>query len=301
MDYQSRVVLLGSCFSKNIGDKLDYFKFRTLCNPFGTQFHPKAIEQLVSRSIEKENYTEEDVFLHDGIWHCFDAHSDLSAASKDQLLQNLNSGLNVAFNHITKATHIIITLGTAWAYRHNATDKVVANCHKVPQKEFSKEIVSIESNVKSLRNIVEGIRSVNKKAQLIFTVSPVRHLKDGFVENQLSKANLITSIHSLLNSMEPKGHYFPSYEIMMDELRDYRFYNTDMIHPNTLAIDYIWEKFIYVWMSESVFRVMERVAKVQKGLQHRPFNLCSEQHKQFLDKQQQKIRELQKEYPFMRF
>ena len=301
MDYQSRVVLLGSCFSKNIGDKLDYFKFRTLCNPFGTQFHPKAIEQLVSRSIEKENYTEEDVFLHDGIWHCFDAHSDLSAASKDQLLQNLNSGLSVAFNHITKATHIIITLGTAWAYRHNATDKVVANCHKVPQKEFSKEIVSIESNVKSLRNIVEGIRSVNKKAQLIFTVSPVRHLKDGFVENQLSKANLITSIHSLLNSMEPKGHYFPSYEIMMDELRDYRFYNTDMIHPNTLAIDYIWEKFIYVWMSESVFPVMERVAKVQKGLQHRPFNLCSEQHKQFLDKQQQKIRELQKEYPFMRF
>ncbi|GGW47531.1 hypothetical protein GCM10007383_34480 [Arenibacter certesii] len=301
MDYQSRVVLLGSCFSKNIGDKLDYFKFRTLCNPFGTQFHPKAIEQLVCRSIEKENYTEEDVFFHNGLWHCFDAHSDLSAHSKDQLLQNLNSGLRIALDHITKATHIIITLGTAWAYRHNATDKVVANCHKVPQKEFSKEIVSIDSNVKSLRNIVEGIESVNKSAQFIFTVSPVRHLKDGFVENQLSKAILITSIHSLLNGTVTRGHYFPSYEIMMDELRDYRFYNTDMIHPNPLAIDYIWEKFIYVWMSESAFPVMERVAKVQKGMQHRPFNLSSEQHKQFLDKQQQKIMDLQEEYPFMKF
>ena len=308
IDYQSKVVLLGSCFSKNIGDKLSYYKFRTLCNPFGTLFHPQAMEALVRRAVNKEYYTENDVFCYNGQWHCFDVHSSLSANSKEALLQNLNTSLEIALAHITKASHLIITLGTAWVYRHKETDRMVANCHKVPQKEFNKEMISIEENTLILKRMVECVESVNKNIQFIFTVSPVRHLKDGFVENQQSKANLITSIHAILSEISArkgntgsKAHYFPSYEIMMDELRDYRFYNADMVHPNTLAVDYIWEKFSFMWLSTTALPVMEKVDKVQKGLLHRPFNLSSDQHKKFLVKQQQKIKELQKEYPFMKF
>jgi hypothetical protein len=263
---------------------------------------------LVARSIKREYFTEEDVFYHNERWHCFEAHSDLSDISKEKLLENLNDGLNSAITDIGKASHIMITLGTAWAYRYKSSDQLVANCHKVPQKEFSKEMISVESNVESLKNIMDLVGSMNKNVQFIFTVSPVRHLKDGFVENQRSKANLITSIHSLLGnpiigsySADDRGRYFPSYEIMMDELRDYRFYDTDMVHPNTLAKDYIWEKFKYVWISETVYQVMEKVGLIQRGIQHRPFNPSSEKHKEFLVKQQQKIMDLQQEYPFMKF
>lgn len=308
MDYQSRVVLLGSCFSKNIGDKLDYYKFSALSNPFGTLFHIKAIERLIGRSLGKDYFTEKDVFEHNGRWHSFDAHSDLSADSKAQLITNLNTGLDAARDHIVDASHIILTLGTAWAYRHIKTDRLVANCHKLPQKEFSKELISVNSTVAGLRTVETLVRSFNKNVRLLYTVSPVRHLKDGFVENQRSKANLFTAIHSVLDSpfgdgltARVKGHYFPSYEIMMDELRDYRFYNTDMVHPNGLAIDYIWEKFKYVWISEEVYPMMEKVARIQRAKRHRPFNAASVQHKQFVEKQRQKIEEIQNEYPHMKF
>ncbi|MCM4167032.1 hypothetical protein KCTC52924_01889 [Arenibacter antarcticus] len=300
MDYQGKVVLLGSCFSENIGDKLSYFKFRALSNPFGILFHPKAIERLVARCVNKQFYTEGDIFFHNERWHCFDAHSDLSALTKEQLLENLNTGLSVTLAEIGAASHIFITLGTAWAYRHKETDRYVANCHKVPQKEFSKEMISVEANVESLRHIMELVGTINENVRFIFTVSPVRHLKDGFVENQRSKANLSTAIHEVLEK-SLNVTYFPAYEIMMDELRDYRFYNADMVHPNTLAIDYIWEKFKYVWISEAVYTVMEKVDQIQKGMKHRPFNPSSEQHQQFLDKQQQKIMDLLLEYPFMKF
>lgn len=200
-------------------------------------------------------------------------------------------------SQIQEATHIIITLGTAWAYRNKKSDRFVANCHKVPQKEFSKELISVNALAESLGNIMELVGSVNKNVRFVFTVSPIRHLKDGFVENQRSKAHLLTSVHDL----QGDPLYFPAYEIMMDELRDYRFYATDMVHPNSLAIDYIWEKFKYVWISEGAYPVMEKVAEVQKGLMHRPFAPESGSHLQFLAKQQQKIGNLREKYPFIKF
>lgn len=308
MDYLSRVVLLGSCFSENIAGKLGYFKFRSVSNPFGILFHSKAIEQLVERSVRKEYYSAGDVFCHNGRWHCLDAHSELSANSKNEILEKLNTNLNTTLAELSTASHIIVTLGTAWAYRDKKSDRLVANCHKLPQKEFSKELISMETNLRSLRNIIGLVGTINKKVQFIFTVSPVRHLKDGFVENQRSKANLISALQALqeVPVIDDYGegenvHYFPSYEIMMDELRDYRFYDTDMVHLNTLAVDCIWEKFKYVWISEAANPVMARVDQVQRGMQHRAFNPCSDQHMLFLEKQRQKIKELQQEYPFMKF
>lgn len=304
IDYQSQVLLLGSCFVENIGKKLDYFKFRTLQNPFGILFHPKAIENLLSRSIQKTGYTKDDVFYHNERWHCFDAHSDLSDISKDGLLQKLNLSLEQTNQQIAQTTHIILTLGTAWVYRHLETNSVVANCHKVPQKEFSKELLSVDAIVACLENMIESIQSVNPNAHLIFTISPVRHLKDGFVENQQSKAHLISAIHQIIGknaSLRLVEGYFPSYEIMMDELRNYRFYEADMVHPNQLAIDYIWERFKSTWISIKDYPIMEKVEAIQKRIEHRPFNPDSEQHQKFLSALHNKMQDLKNEYPFMRF
>ncbi len=304
IDYQSRVLLLGSCFVENIGKKLDYFKFRTLRNPFGILFHPKAIENLVLRSIQKISYTGDDVFYHNERWHCFDAHSDLSDASKEDLLEKLNHSLEQTNQQIARTTHIIITLGTAWVYRHLETNAVVANCHKIPQKEFSKELLSVDAIVACLENMIGSIQSVNPNAHLIFTVSPVRHLKDGFIENQQSKAHLISAMHQIIDknvSFSRVEGYFPSYEIMMDELRDYRFYEADMVHPNQLAIDYIWDRFKSIWISNKDYPTMEKVEAIQKGIEHRPFNPDSVQHQKFLGSLQNKMKDLKKEYPFIDF
>lgn len=284
IDYQSKVFLLGSCFVENIGDKLSYFKFQSHQNPFGVLFHPKAIETLVERAIKEDEYTEDDVFFNNEQWHCFDAHSQLSNTSKNTLLTVLNNQLVVTKQQIKEASHIVITLGTAWVYKHCESNTVVANCHKVPQSNFTKELLSVNEITDVLRNLRHKIKDLNPTVSVIFTVSPIRHIKDGFVENTRSKAHLISAIHDFIaQQQEQNNFYFPSYEIMMDELRDYRFYAEDMIHPNTTAINYIWEKFQNIWISESILKTMEEVDSIQKGMAHRPFNPRSEAHIKFLN------------------
>ncbi|MEO9512649.1 MAG: GSCFA domain-containing protein [Flavobacteriaceae bacterium] len=299
IDYQSKLLLLGSCFVENIGEKLGYYKFQQLQNPFGILFHALAIENLVERAVEEHFYQKNEVFEQDGRWHCFDAHSNLSANTPEELLRNLNNYLEETRQQIKASTHILVTLGTSWIYSNINSGKVVGNCHKVPQKEFSKELLSEELIQASLKRLIGLFQSINPKVQLIFTISPVRHLKDGFVENQRSKANLISAVHQL--KKEHDVSYFPSYEIMMDELRDYRFYGKDMVHPNELAIDYIWEKFKSVWIAPESYAVMEEVGAIQKGLQHRPFNPESEDHQKFKKSLQSKITYLKERYPFMKF
>jgi hypothetical protein len=299
IDYSSQLVGLGSCFSDNIGDKLAYYKFQILQNPFGILFHPLAIQNLISRAIQQKQYTEEEVFFLNERWQCYDAHSNLSSVTKEGLLAKLNTGLVETREWITTASHIFITLGTAWAYHLKASGKEVANCHKVPQVAFEKKLLSIDSIVQSFENSIHQIQRVNSKAKIIFTVSPVRHLKDGFVENQQSKAHLIAAIHHFIK--KANALYFPSYEIMMDELRDYRFYAEDLVHPNDLAIEYLWNKFKTVYISETCYKAMDEVSAIQKGLRHRPFNPDSERHQEFLLALKQKIAYLQKEYPLMKF
>jgi hypothetical protein len=303
IDYNSNILLLGSCFVENIGDKLAYYKFQNLQNPLGILFHPKAIETLVSNAINVKKYTEKDVFLHNEQWHCFDAHSKISNPSKEVLLNSLNDAIKSTNQQIHESSHIIITLGTAWVYRSLETNKTVANCHKVSQKQFAKELLSVEEVANSLETIVSLIRRINTQASIIFTVSPVRHIKDGFIENTESKAHLISAIHSVIQrpSFGVWGIYFPSYEIMMDELRDYRFYKEDMLHPNKTAIHYIWEKFQQVWISPEAIKPMQDVDAIQKGLLHKPFNPKSKQHQKFLLDIKEKQTRLQKEYTHIKF
>ena len=299
IDYNSKILLLGSCFSENIGDKLNYFKFQTNQNPFGILFHPKAIENLVTNAINKKKYLPEDLIFQNERWHCFDAHSSLSSADKNELLANLNSAITTTNKKLKEATHVIITLGTSWVYRFIETDAIVANCHKIPQKKFLKKLLSVDEITKSLKTTIALLKSVNKNIHILFTISPVRHLKDGFTENMQSKSHLITAIHSVINANN--SSYFPSYEIMMDELRDYRFYAQDMMHPNKTAINYIWERFMETQISDSSKLTMQEIETIQKGISHRPFNKNSEQHQRFLKNLEVKKEKINSLFSFIKF
>ncbi len=301
IDYSSKIVSLGSCFAVNMARKFDYFKFQNTCNPFGILFHPLAIEKIISKAINLDFFTEEDIFFHNERWHCFDIHSDLSNVNKEEFLHVLNEFVKSTNNQITEASHIIITYGTSWVYRNKHSGKVVANCHKVSRNQFDKEILSVATIEKSIQNTIDLIEKVNPKCAIIFTVSPVRHIKDGFVENQRSKSNLISALHSTFDIRYLTKVYFPSYEILMDELRDYRFYAEDMLHPTQVAIDYIWQRFCEATISENAFPTMEAVETIQNGLSHRAFNPNSESHLKFLNQLELKINMLKNEFPFMKF
>ncbi|HET8804114.1 MAG TPA: GSCFA domain-containing protein, partial [Aequorivita sp.] len=270
------------------------------------------------RAIENTSFKKEDIFQHNGIWKCFETHSELSSLQKDQFLQNLNNTLQNFREALFSSTHIIFTFGTSWVYRDIGAStrlnerEIVANCHKLPQQNFKKELLSIEEISKSLQNIFNKISEINPVATIINTVSPVRHIKDGFTENSLSKAHLISAIQQTICHPEPvEGHqlstnhhqlkYFPSFEIMMDELRDYRFYAEDMLHPNKTAIEIIWQKFSGVWIASETNSVQKEIATIQSGLLHRPFNPQSTEHLQFIAQLQRKISSLQKGFPHIQF
>ncbi|MBT0606680.1 GSCFA domain-containing protein [Aequorivita echinoideorum] len=304
IDYSSKIVLLGSCFSENIGAKFDWFKFQNLQNPFGIIFNPVSIENLIARAIANENFSEKDIFEHNGIWKCFETHSELASLDKAEFLQKLNNALLELRNWLYSATHIIFTFGTSWVYREIKENEIVANCHKLPQKNFKKELLSIEAISKSLQTIFDKISAINPKATIINTVSPVRHIKDGFVENSLSKAHLLSALHETTHQLSTKNHqlkYFPSYEIMMDELRDYRFYSEDMLHPNKTAVEIIWQKFSKVWIASETEALQKEIASIQNGLKHKPFNPESAEHFQFLETLQKKTNLVQEKFPHIKF
>ena len=305
INYDANIALFGSCFVENIGDKLQYFKFNVLQNPFGIIFHPVALRNLFQRIDENYIYSERDVFQLNDLYSCFDVHSQMNHPDRALMISRLNNSLETTRSFLQESSHVIITLGTAWGYILNQDERLVANCHKVAQSNFTKKIFSSEEIKKSLAEICNIIWKLNKDVKIIFTVSPVRHLKDGFVENQLSKANLITALHEYRKELklkfDKKTKYFPSYEIVMDELRDYRFYDKDMIHLSEIGIDYIWGRFKESWIGPEVFSIMKEVNSIQKGLEHRPFNEDSPQHREFLEKLSLRIEKLQVKIPSIKF
>jgi hypothetical protein len=304
IDYNSKVLSFGSCFAENMADKFDYFKFRNETNPFGIIFNPVSIEKIINRTVQEKWFTEKDVFFLNERWHCYDVHSDLSNSDRQELLETLNKAISETHKQLKQATRIIITYGTSWIYRNLESEQIVANCHKVPQKQFSKELLSVDAIEKSIQNTINLIQTFNPHINFIFTISPVRHIKDGFEENQLSKSHLFAGLHQVLKTHNSKlitANYFPSYEIMMDELRDYRFYGEDMLHPNQVAIDYIWHKFSENYIAKNAILIMKEIDEIQKSLRHRSFNPESEQHQKFLAKLQQRINVLGEKLPHIRF
>lgn len=301
IDHNSKIMSLGSCFAVNIGKKFDFFKFQSVTNPFGILFNSVSIEKIIGKALHLELYSEDDIFFYNERWHCFDVHSDLSNSNKEEFLIILNQLLQATRQQLLDSSHLIITYGSSWVYRKKDTNSIVANCHKLPQKEFIKEILSVKKNANSISKTVGLVQKANPQAKVILTVSPVRHLKDGFVENQQSKSHLISAIHKVIHNQLLGISYFPSYEIMMDELRDYRFYAEDMLHPNQVAIDYIWKQFSQTNISIESQILMNEILAIQKGLAHKSFNENSNNHRLFLNKLHSKIAILNNQYPQIKF
>ena len=293
IDYQSKILLIGSCFAENIGHKLNYFKFDALTNPYGVLFHPAAINRLVTDCLTEKEYTKEDLVFHNEKWHSFNHHSDFSNKNASDLITTLNNRIQETRKRIQASSQLIITLGTAWVYKEKKTDTIVANCHKIPQKNFEKKLLEYPEICEYLSNTVATIKELNPKTELIFTLSPIRHLKDGIQENSLSKALLLAAIHKTIGS---GVHYFPAYEIVMDDLRDYRFYKEDMLHPSQVAIDYIWKLFNTTWISEKTKELQKEIQTIQTGLAHKPFDVQSEAHKKFIERLKLKIKKIEKKY-----
>lgn len=300
IDYSTRVLTLGSCFSEHMGEYLHANKFNSLINPFGIVYNPLSIGNSIERLLDKKLFNENDLFEHEGVWNSFSHHSRYSGTDKSSVLENINSKLLAGSNFLQQADVMLLTFGTAWVYEFKKSGEVVSNCHKVPAKEFRRYRLTVQKIVAYYKLIIEKLRNQNSNLKLIITVSPVRHLKDGFHENQLSKAVLLLAVEELTEVFE-QVYYFPSYELMMDDLRDYRFYNDDMLHPSPLAVSYIWEKFKQAWINPAYEPVMKQIKKIEQASKHRPFQVESESHQKFLRNQLQAINKLKADYPHLDF
>jgi hypothetical protein len=300
LNYQSKIMSLGSCFSEHMGDKLQYFKFDTLINPFGIIYNPQSIAQSLQLLLKNKSLSESDLFEHEGVWNSFLFHSRFSGLDKEKVLASMNRAIAEGSAFLKQANVLMLTFGTAWVYELKRTGKIVANCHKVPAKEFTRYRLSVCDIVDLYKGMIKQLKNQHIDLQIILTVSPVRHLKDGFHENQLSKSVLLMAVNDIVSSFD-KVSYFPSYEIMMDDLRDYRFYNSDMVHPSPMAIAYIWNKFLETHINSQIKSTMQSIDKIRQAANHRPFQPNSESHQKFIKKQLKQITELKKHFGGLNF
>lgn len=294
--YANRIFTIGSCFAQNIGEYFQRYRFNILCNPFGVLYNPVSVHNSIKLAAEKTEFMKADLVENQGEWHSFYHHSDFSHHDQDVCLSNINEKITSTNQFLANADVLIITYGTSYVYRHREKNIIVSNCHKLPQSEFEHYRLSFESTTKTIRQTIELLRSINENIKIVFTVSPVRHWKDGAINNQLSKSNLLLSVNSL--SCENKDClYFPSYEIVMDDLRDYRFYSEDLLHPNQIATDYIWKKFSDSIILEEDKSIMKDITQIVKAKEHKVRNPESQKHQEFLASQIIKISELKQKHP----
>ncbi len=296
IDHESRVVMLGSCFAENVGGRLQQNKIETLINPFGILFNPFSIMNALERMLNNRPYSNEDLMQVGEQWVSLDHHGSFNHTNADTCVEGINASLTNGAEALKKADTLFITLGSAWVYEHTASGRTVANCHKIPNKEFRKRLLSFQEVHLILRHIPDFLRSKGIKANVVFTVSPVRHWKDGAVENQRSKAHLVAGAHAVVDEFDA-CHYFPAYEMLIDDLRDYRFYGADMLHPSPQAIDYVWQKFETSFFSDETRIMGNELKAIMQAVQHRPMDPESNSFQRFLKKQIDIITALEKKYP----
>jgi hypothetical protein len=302
LTYRDKIFAIGSCFAVHMSQKFAYYQFQQNINPLGILFHPLAIEKLFEYAADHKTFHHDDLVFQNEKWFCWHAHSEIHHNSVDDLLTLVNTKLQQTRQDLQAASVCIITLGTAWVYKHKQRNQVIANCHKVAQQHFEKCLLSVADVEQSIERICNYLQTLNPQIKIIFTLSPVRHLKDGFVENQRSKSHLISALHHFLEINQNQNiSYFPAYELMMDELRDYRFYASDLLHPSPVAIDYIWERFAENYISSEAHPTMQKVSDVQKRLQHKPFDKNTENFRKFEQELYLKMDALQKEWPHINF
>ncbi|MBL7972137.1 MAG: GSCFA domain-containing protein [Prolixibacteraceae bacterium] len=302
MDYSNKTMFIGSCFTENIGQKLIDLKFDVDMNPFGILYNPESIANSLQILLEKRVFSEYDLFQDQGLWNSFYHHSRFSDTDPVVTLEKINSRIASSHEFLSNADFLVITFGTAWAYELLHSGQIVSNCHKVPAAQFSRVRLGVHEITEAYRSLLEELWAFNPKLKVVFTVSPIRHWKDGAVENQVSKAILLLAIDRLRTGFgERDCGYFPAYELMMDELRDYRFYAEDMIHLSPFAVDYIFDRFCKVMVTKESKNVSQSVLKVQKAVQHRPANPTSDEYKKFLQSNLEEISRLESEFPYLNF
>ena len=280
IDYQDPLLFMGSCFSVNIHTKLHKLKFNTISNPFGIVYNPISLSNQLNRIVYNTKYELKDLQFHNERWFSFDHHSDFSFTSKTDCLSAINDSLENAHNQLKSAKFVFLTLGSSWIYHLNENNSIVSNCHKLPSKQFTKSLVNTSDIVDHLSKTISKIKELNPATQIIFSVSPVRHLADGFFENQVSKGRLFDAIYQLIKT-DKAISYFPAFEMVLDDLRDYRFYKSDLTHPSNEAITYIWEKFVKSFISNKARTTLSQVEKIIQAANHRPFNSSSKAHQEF--------------------
>jgi len=296
--HSARIMLFGSCFVENIGHLLVENKFRCEVNPYGVLYNPLSIAKALRQMLDGKRYREEDLFFSNGMWHSWMHHGDFSASTSEECLHRINSRLEKASRELAETDWLVMTWGTAYVYLHEKNGEVVGNCHKMPDKTFRRLRLNAEAFVEECRSVLEKCREANPKLKVLITVSPIRHAKDGMHGNQLSKAALLLAADELCRTCSD-CHYFPSYEIMMDELRDYRFYADDMLHPSRIAIEYIWECFSKCYFSKETHAVMREWDEIRKGMAHKPFSPDSEAYRRFLSQIVLKIVRLKEKFPYL--
>ena len=297
INHQHSLMLIGSCFTENIGNKLRQLKFSVHENPNGILFNPISISKSINSYVLNKQYQEADLFYQNECWNSWEHHSRFSHPDKNSCLQQINQSQQAAHDFIHNAEWILITVGSAFVYELSNCD-VVANCHKVPTDKFTKRLLNSNEVVTEFRAMLDIILASNPAAKIIFSISPVRHLRDGFVENNRSKAVLIQAIHQLADGDE-RLFYFPAYELVIDDLRDYRFYSEDMVHPNYAATNYVWEKFITACIDEPSQVLMKEIQILNAAKNHKPFNPDSNLHKKFLQTNLQKALQLKSTHPYL--
>jgi hypothetical protein len=300
IDYKSKIFLIGSCFTDNIGTKAEKLKFNVCINPFGAQYNPNSIAKGLNSLLDKEVFTKNDLSYENELWFSYSHYTLFSNTDPDLCLDKINSGFLSARDFICTADILFITLGTAWTYILKETGEVVSNCHKIPAARFDRFFSSIDQSFDELRNAINRIRQVNPGIKVVLSVSPVRHLKDGAIENQRGKSSLLLTVARLEKELS-NIYYFPAYEIFMDELRDYRFYASDMIHPSDAAIDYIWGRFKQTFFTEVTTKISLEIQDFVNSLDHRPIHISSGAYKKFVSSLKAKLEKLSKKYPSINF
>ncbi len=299
MRHSDKMLLMGSCFSDNIGAKLRDAMVDVLVNPFGTIFNPLSIAGAVDKIIDNATIAGAELFMSGGVWNSYDFHSRFSMAIKDAALQRMNASIGEAHEHLKVCNTLVLTLGTAVVYRRRDTGEVVTNCHKVPQQEFTRRLASVEEITESLTRAVERLHEFNPALRILFTVSPIRHIADGLEMNSLSKAVLRVAVNNVVRQFKGFVEYFPAFEIVIDDLRDYRFYGADMVHPSDVAIEYIWQTFQATYFDDRSTQAIARCERVSKRLKHRPMSNNPDVVARFNADTQAVIANLKKEYPYI--
>lgn len=297
LNHKQLILSMGSCFSENIGKKLFEQKFRIDINPFGVLYNPCSIASSLRILADRRTFSENDLFSRDGIMHSYAHHSRFSHPDTKTCLQQINERIISSSANLATLDCLMVTFGTAYVYKLKETGTIVANCHKMPDKLFVRERLSADNIINEWSNLIDTLRKQNPRLNILFTVSPIRHLRDGAHGNQLSKATLLLAIEQLTQSI-PNTFYFPAYEILMDELRDYRFYAADMTHPSDTTIQYLWERFCETYFTKETQTLVNIWNKLRLSLIHRPFSTESSVYKDFIMQNLLKLEKIRKKYPY---